>query len=127
MSAIDTNKAFRSPQRAIAGTDAQADKISQRALIHRQIRDLQKQATNLSKQLQELGFDPASMARRIELEKQMRAIEDQIKALQMLLVQTDVDDKVRDPESDTKAASEQEQAPPKAENVTVGVIIDTKA
>lgn len=101
-----------------------------RAVILKQIAVLQKIEASLSQDLAKLGTDTASIEQRIALQQQIRGIEDQIKSLQIALLQPDADRTVQvlqpaEEEITQTIASTAEQKD--NSNATVGSVIDTVA
>lgn len=101
-----------------------------RAVILKQIAVLQKIEASLSQDLAKLGTDTASIEQRIALQQQIRGIEDQIKSLQIALLQPDADRTVQvlkpaEEQITQTIASTAEQKD--NSNATVGSVIDTVA
>jgi seryl-tRNA synthetase len=122
------------PTSRIVGSSSTIETTTARAVILRQIRALQKSEAGLAEQLAKLGTDTASIEARIALQQQIRGIEDQIKALQTALLQTDADRQVqvtRIGEEEVKripaAQQAQQKESPESGSETLGTLIDTVA
>ncbi len=87
-------------QRHMTTRTSPANRVSvgtttERTLVLKQISQLQKAEAALGKKLLELGHDVGTMSERIELQHQIHSIDEQIKALQILLLQEDADRPVK--------------------------------
>jgi len=107
------------------GASGATENTTARAAILKQIRQLQKLEAGLGEKLAQLAGDRSSGAiqQRIALQQQIDGIEQQIKALQIALLQEDADRTVTIPKSD-------EDQPSKSSDpvsATVGTVIDTSA
>ncbi|MYM25360.1 hypothetical protein GTP46_22280 [Duganella sp. FT135W] len=122
------------------GASGATESTTARAAILQQIRKLQKLEAGLGEQLAKLAGDRSSggIQQRIALQQQIDGIEQQIKALQIALLQKDADRKVTVPKSDgsqTKASGERVSDLAGPENgdksiaaaTTVGTVINTAA
>lgn len=121
---------------------------TERTIILAQIRGLQKQLGEVTKQLQTLAgkSDPASIQESIELEHEIEGIQEEIRALQNELLQKSADQKVqvsagKDGSADAAAAPSSSSSSssssagsgdsgggaPAASTATVGSVIDIQA
>ncbi|NGZ88418.1 hypothetical protein [Duganella aceris] len=114
----------------IPGGSGTVETTTQRAVILKQINALQKSEASLSQELAKLGYDSSSIEQRIALQQQIQGIEDQIKALQTALLQTDTDrtvQVVKPAEDEVKQAPATPAAQQDKSNETLGSLIDTVA
>jgi hypothetical protein len=114
----------------IPGGSGTVETTTQRAVILKQINALQKSEASLSQELAKLGYDSSSIEQRIALQQQIQGIEDQIKALQTALLQTDTDrtvQVVKPAEDEVKQVIATPAAQQDKSNETLGSLIDTVA
>jgi len=92
-----SSSTIRPASLGIQAGGATTQTTTKRALILKEIQALQKQEAGLYKQLQALAgkSDPASVQERIQLQQQIDAIENEIKALQSEMQQKSADEKVQ--------------------------------
>ncbi|MYM66291.1 hypothetical protein GTP45_05500 [Pseudoduganella sp. FT55W] len=122
------------------GASGATESTTARTAILQQIRKLQKLEAGLGEQLAKLAGDRTSdgIQQRIALQQQIDGIEQQIKALQIALLQKDADRKVNVPKTDdsqTSASAESgsDLAAPEsgdksiAAAATIGTVINTAA
>jgi hypothetical protein len=114
----------------IPGGSGTVETTTQRAVILKQINALQKSEASLSQELAKLGYDSSSIEQRIALQQQIQGIEDQIKALQTALLQTDTDrtvQVVKPAEDEVKQVLATPAVQQDKSNETLGSLIDTVA
>lgn len=122
------------------GASGATESTTARTAILQQIRKLQKLEAGLGEQLAKLAGDRSSDAiqQRIALQQQIDGIEQQIKALQIALLQKDADRRVTVPKSeDSQTSAPTESASDLAGNesgdqsiataATIGTVINTAA
>lgn len=156
MSTSTTSSATAASNTVSLGASVSGGKTTvttERTIILAQIRGLQKQLGEVTKQLQTLSpSDPAAIQQRIELEHEIEGIQEEIRALQNELLQKSADQKVqvsagKDGSADAAAAPSSSSssssssagsgdgggsgggggAAPAASTATVGSVIDTQA
>jgi hypothetical protein len=122
------------PTSRIVGSSSTIETTTARAVILKQIRALQKSEAGLAEQLAKLGTESASIEARIALQQQIQGIDDQIKALQTALLQTDAERKVqvtKTGEDELKqvpaAPKAQQDSNSETSSETLGTLIDTVA
>jgi hypothetical protein len=108
MSASNIVPAYLAQLSSAAGASGATESTTVRTAILKQIRKLQKVEAELGEQLAALTGDYSSggIQQRIALQQQIDGIEQQIKALQIALLQEDADRKVTIPKSDDSPAND---------------------
>jgi hypothetical protein len=139
MNASNIVPAYLAQLSSTASVSGATESTTVRTAILKQIRKLQKVEAELGEQLAALTGDYSSggIQQRIALQQQIDGIEQQIKALQIALLQEDADRKVTIPKSDDSPANDpaKPEAPPAPDSgdksidaaTAIGTVIDTTA
>jgi hypothetical protein len=109
-----------------SASSGRSETTTKRSLILKEITQLQKSEAALGKKLLALGSGFDSMPERIELQHQMHSIDEQIKALQNLLLQDNADRTVQSQDAPKENEGVEHVAASKTvpSDTKVGTVID---